>query len=184
MTLISRLCLLLCAFALAACTAGTGPVSPTVSEWQLADVNVTFGPQIARTATGEEFASNFLWAGSGEGNRKRQVVRIFRDAGQIVGREAMTGSRPVEMDVEVTYFHGMPEWARYMCCGYENIQANLAVRDAATGAVLAQGENISMSRVGLGGVPKAIAELSGRSERDLVLDAIVNGMRGWLADIR
>ena len=180
---LAGLCLFVCAVALSACAAGTGPVSPAVSAMRLADVDVTFGPDIARTASGEEFASNFLWAGSGEGNRKRQVVEIFREAAAIVGREAFTGARPVGLDVEVTYFHGMPEWARYICCGMENIRADLTLTDTGTGEVLARGEDVFLGRVGLGGVPKAVAELAGRSERELVRDAIVNGIRGWLEAI-
>lgn len=183
MRFLARLCVILSALALAGCASGAGPVGPAVAEWRLAEVNVGFGPAIGRTATGDEFASNFLWAGSGEGNRKRQVVQLFRDAAAEVGREAMTGGRPVELDVEVTYFHGMPEWARYVCCGYENIRANLTVTDAGTGDLLARGEEIFLGRVGLGGVPKAIAELRGRSERVLVQEAIVDGMRDWLAEI-
>lgn len=169
--------------ALAGCGAGTGPVSPAVSDMRLEAVEIGFGPDISRTATGEEFASNFLWAGSGEGNRKRQVIGLFREAAEIVAREAFTGSRPVALEVEVTYFHGIPEWARYVCCGYHNIRANLTLIDPATGTVLARGEDVSLGRVGLGGVPKAVAELAGRSERDLVRDGIVDGIRGWLGTI-
>lgn len=144
---------------------------------------MTFRPQIGRTAAGEEFASSFLWAGSGEGNRKRQVIKLFREAGAIVGEETMTGSLPVEMEVEVTYFHGMQQWARYVCCGYHNIRANLAIVAPETGEALARDEDISMSRIGLGGVPKAIAEMRGLSERDLLMEVIVDGMRDWLDEI-
>ena len=88
---------------------------------RLADVSVTFGPQIPRTASGEEFASNFLWAGGGEVNRRRRAIDQFREAAAEVGREAFTGAAGQAGD-RGHLFHGTPEWAHDICCGMEKIR--------------------------------------------------------------
>lgn len=160
---------------------GSAPVSSTVNSWQLTDVSVRFGPDISRTATGDEFGSNFVWNGFNEGNRKRQVVSLFQSAMREVGAETMTGGNPVRMNVVVTYFHALTDESRIWCCGEHRIYADLSVVDAATGAVLAQGNEVYLGRLALGGIPGLVAVAAGRDQVVRVREGIVNGTREWLS---
>lgn len=165
----------------AACTNTTGPVSSTVSGWQLNDVSVGFGPEISRTADGNTFSDNFVWNGLNEGNRKKQVVALFRQSMKEVGDEAMTGARPVDVAVQVNYFHALTDYSRLWCCGAHRIFADITVTDAGSGEVLAAGENLRLGRVALGGIPGLVANAAGRDQWVRVKEGIVDETRDWLA---
>ena len=167
----------------AACGTGKGPVSATASGWNLQDVSVRFGPDISRTASGQEFSSNFVWEGYNEGNRKRQVVGMFKRAMNEVGAEAMQGSQPVKMKVQVNYFHALTDFSRLWCCGEHRIRANLTVEDAATGNVLASVEDLYMGRIALGGIPGLVAVAAGRDQDVRIHEALVNSTREWLSGL-
>ena len=173
MTYLARLAAVLGLVALAACSVGTetGPVSPTVSSWALKDVSVRFGPDISRTADGQDYSSNFLWNGlgydEGAGNRKKQVAALFRLAMNDVAKEAMTGGQAVNINVQVNYFHALTYHSRLWCCGAHKIFADIEVVDAASGASLAKGENLALGRVALGGMPAVIAQMNGRDQSGL-----------------
>ncbi len=167
---------------LAACGTPTGPVSNNVSGWSLQDVNVTFGPDISRTASGTEFSSNFVWQGDGDGNRKKLVIAMFQEAMENIGQEAMTGSRPVAMNVQINKFHALKNWSRLFCCGEHNIRADLSVTDAASGQVLAESKDVYLGRIALGGVPGLVAVAVGRDQRVRIREAIIKRTRAWLAE--
>ncbi|MEM9062637.1 MAG: DUF6778 family protein [Pseudomonadota bacterium] len=165
----------------AACGTGTGPVGTAPSGWNLQDVSVRFGPEISRTASGDEYSSNFVWSGFNDGNRKRQVIGLFKRAMREVGQETMQGSRPVKMNVQVNYFHALTEFSRLWCCGAHKIFADLAIVDAATGEELASVENLAMGRVALGGIPGLVAVAAGRDQEVRVHESMVNSTREWLS---
>lgn len=167
---------------LSACAGTSGPVSDTVSGWSLQDVNVTFGPDISRTASGDEFSSNFVWTGDGDGNRKKQVIALFTRAMKTVGTEAMTGNRAVNMDVQVNYFHALTNASRLLCCGEHNIRGDLTVTDASSGTVIADGKDIYFGRLALGGIPALVAVAAGRDQRVRVEEGIAKRTREWLAN--
>lgn len=187
MRIFTKLALALGLLAMAACTNTTGPVSPTVSGWQLNDVSVRFGPEISRTADGQTFSSNFVWNGrgydDGGGNRKKLVVALFKQAMQEVGTEAMTGTRPVNMAVQVNYFHALTFHSRLWCCGAHRIFADLTVTDAGSGEVLAEGKNLRLGRIALGGIPAAVAEAAGRDQWVRVKEGIADNTREWLSGL-
>ncbi len=168
---------------LAACGTGKGPVSNTASGWNLQDVSVRFGPDISRTASGKEFSSNFVWEGYNEGNRKRQVVGMFKRAMNEVGAEAMQGSTPVNMKVQVNYFHALTNFSRLWCCGEHRIRADLTVVDASSGNTLATVEDLYMGRVALGGIPGLVAVAAGRDQDVRIHEALVNSTRKWLSGL-
>jgi hypothetical protein len=182
MRLIRFLIVLFGLVGLAACGTPTGPVSNNVSGWSLQDVNITFGPDISRTASGSEYSSNFVWEGDGDGNRKKLVIALFEDAMQDIGREAMTGNRAVAMNVQINRFHALKNWSRWFCCGEHNIRADLSVTDADSGQVLAEGEDIYLGRIALGGVPGLVAVAAGRDQRVRIRESIIKRTRAWLAE--
>jgi len=181
---VRSLALTLGLLALTACGASTdGPISPKVSTWSLQDVSVGFGPDISRTASGDQYGSNFVWSGFNDanGNRKRQIVALFQSAMREVGTQTMTGTTPVKMQVTVTYFHALTEYGRVWCCGEHRIYADLAVVDAQTGTVLVEDKNVYLGRLALGGIPGLVAEASGRDQVTRVREGIVMRTRDWLA---
>ena len=183
MTIFTRIAVVAGMLVLAACGTGTGPVSATASQWNLQETSVRFGPDIGRTATGLDYDSNFVWNAYSEGPRKKQVVALFKMAMAEVGQEAMNGSTPVKMNVTVTYFHALTDFSRLWCCGEHRIYADLAVVDAGTGAVLAEGKNLYLGRFALGGIPGLFAVAAGRDQEVRVREGIVNATRDWLSGL-
>lgn len=180
---ITRLFMVAAMLMLAACGTGTGPVGPTASGWNLQDVSVRFGPDISRTAAGDEYSSNFVWEGFNDGNRKKQVVGIFKRAMNEVGAEAMQGAQPVKMKVRVNYFHALTDFSRLWCCGAHRIFADISVEDAVSGNVLASVENLAMGRVALGGIPGLVAVAAGRDQDVRIHEGLVNSTRAWLSGL-
>lgn len=183
MTVFTRVFAIAAMLLVAACGTGKGPVSATASSWNLQDVSVRFGPEVARTASGKDFGSNFVWEGMGEGNRKRMVVGMFKRAMNEVATETMQGSQPVNMKVQINYFHALTNFSRLWCCGEHRIFADLTVEDAASGDVLASVENLSMGRLALGGIPGLVAEAAGRDQDVRIREALVNRTREWLSSL-
>ncbi|MEM0990494.1 MAG: DUF6778 family protein [Pseudomonadota bacterium] len=179
---LSRVLVLLGLFLLSACGGVTGPVNDTVSGWQLAETSVRFGPDISRTTSGNDYSANFVWNGLKDGNRKRQVVSLFRSSVDELAQEAMSGDRPVDVAIQINYFHALTRFSRYFCCGYHTIEADLSFTDAETGEVLAQGQDVSLGRIALGGMPALIAQGFGRTQYVRVKEGIVRNMRNWLAE--
>lgn len=167
---------------LAACGTSGEPGNSKVNAWNLSDVSVRFGPEIARTASGEEYGSNFVWNGYSGGNRKKQVIGMFRSAVDEVGREVMTGAQPVKVNVQVNYFHALTDGSRVWCCGAHRIFADLSVVDANTGAVLADGKNVALGRIALGGIPGLVAVAAGRDQAVRIREGIAKGIRRWLVE--
>lgn len=184
MRIITKIALLCGLLVVAACTGTTGPVNPTVSGWKLNDVSVRFGPEVSRTADGNTFSDNFVWNGLADGNRKKQVIALFKNAMRELGDEAMTGPRAVDMAVQVNYFHALTKYSRVWCCGEHNIRADLTVTDADSGEVLMAGENVYLGRLALGGVPGLVAVAAGRDQYVRVKEGIQKRTREWLAGER
>ena len=168
------------ALMVAACSS-SGPAQNVASAWNLTDVNVTYGPAIERTADGNTFNESFVWNGLGEGNRKKQVIAMFKNAMAEVGQTSFTGPRPVTMDVQVNYFHALTNYSRIWCCGVHRIRADLTIKDAGSGQVLAAGENVALGRLALGGVPGLVAVAFGRDQYVRIKEGIARNTRRWLA---
>lgn len=183
MTIASRFLAIALMVLVAACGTGQGPVSATASSWSLQDVSVRFGPDISRTASGLEYSSNFVWNGYSDGNRKKQVVALFKNAMAEVGQETMQGNRAVDMKVQVNYFHALTDFSRMWCCGAHKIFADLTVVDAVSGDVLATAENLAMGRIALGGIPGLVATAAGRDQDVRVREGLINATRDWLAGL-
>lgn len=167
---------------LAACGVPGGPINSKVSAWTLEGASVRFGPDIARTASGDEFGSNFVWNGYTGGNRKKQVIGMFQTAIDEVAREAMTGPQPVKMNVQINYFHALTDFWRLWCCGEHRIYADLAVVDSVSGTEIMRGENVYLGRLALGGIPGLIAVAAGRDQDVRIQEGIAKGIRRWLAE--
>ena len=180
MKTIARFLVVAGALMVAACSSSE-PAQNVAASWNLTDVNVSFGPEIERTADGNTFNENFVWNGLGEGNRKKQVIAMFKNAMEEVGQTTFTGPQAVTMDVQVNYFHALTEYSRIWCCGAHRIFADLTVKDAASGQVLAAEENVRLGRVALGGIPGLVAVAFGRDQYTRIVEGIARNTRRWLA---
>ena len=183
MSIFARLFAVASLAVLAACaSAPSTPSTGAAGAWTFTDSSVRFGPDIDRTASGTNYNDNFVWDGYNGGNRKRQVVGLFKAA---IGdaTAGLAGGQNVKMNVIVTRFHALTPGAQTWCCGEHNILANLEVVDADSGAVLASGENIYLGRVALGGIPGIIASAAGRDQVVRVREGIATGVANWLAGL-
>lgn len=184
MKTIARFMFLAGALFVAACASTSGVVNGPSSGWNLQDVSVRFGPEVSRTADGDTFSDNFVWNGLEDGNKKRQVIALFKNAMREVGDGTLMGAQPVNMAVQVNYFHALTDYSRVWCCGEHRIYADLTVTDASSGDVLMAGENVYLGRLALGGVPGLIANAAGRDQYTRVKEGIVKRTREWLAGER
>ena len=169
---------------LAACSSAdtAPPATGIASVWTIAESSIRFGPEIDRTASGTEFSSNFVWDGYNGGNRKKQVVGLFKAAiGDVASR--MSGSQPVKLNVVVTRFHALTPDMETWCCGQHNIVADLEVADPESGMVLASGQGVYLGRTALGGIPGLIANAAGRDQVVRVREGITKGIATWLAGL-
>lgn len=181
MALFARIAAVFGLLILSACGSAGGTAGSTASGWNLQDVAVRFGPDIKRTDDGLEFNSNFVWNGYSAGNRKKQVVGLFKTSMSEVGSRVMNGTRPVRMNVQVNYFHALTDASRLWCCGSHKIFADLEVVDAASGQVLAADQNVALGRIALGGIPGLVATAAGRDQDVRIREGIVNATTAWLS---
>ncbi|MEM7423109.1 MAG: DUF6778 family protein [Pseudomonadota bacterium] len=171
----SALCLL------AACASSPEPAgSSRAGGWQLDDVSVRFGPTISRTASGQDYGSNFVWNGFGGGNRKKQVLGIVRSGVREGADGVMTGQQPVDLRVQINVFHALTEFGRTWCCGFHDVDVDLAVVDKATGSVLESQENVQLGTYAYGGFSAAIAEAAGLDQATRIRASIVEKVDAWL----
>lgn len=180
MKAITRIMCLAGALMLAACASTTVPPGAPSEGWTLNETNVTFGPEISREDTGAEFESNFVWNASEAGNKRQEVIALFKGAMRELADENMRGTRQVNMDVQVNYFHALTRLSRLFCCGEHRILADLSVTDAETGEVLKQGDNVYLGRLALGGIPALVAVAAGRDQYVRVREGIVKRTAEWL----
>ncbi|MEM6664569.1 MAG: DUF6778 family protein [Pseudomonadota bacterium] len=181
MTMFARIAAVACLAVLAACGGGAVETGTSANGWGLQDVKVRFGGDIGRTDKGTEYGSAFVWDGYSGGNRKKQVVGLFKSAMSDVAQTTLNGSTPVVMNIEVTYFHALTDESRLWCCGQHKIYANLAVTDAGSNAVLASEDGVYLGRIALGGIPGLIAVAAGRDQDTRIREGIADGISTWLS---
>ena len=184
MSIVARLFAICSLAVLASCGAASNsaPGTGAAAAWKIADSQIRFGPDISPTATGTDYNSNFVWDGYSGGNRKRQVVGLFRTAiADVAG--AQSGSQPVKLNVVVTKFHAITGPAQTWCCGKHNIVADLEVVDPESGTVLAAQPGVYLGTVALGGIPGIIANAAGNDQITRVRKAIAKGIAGWMGGL-
>jgi hypothetical protein len=135
-------------------------------DWTLASLVVN----VPRTLTVSEAAHQFkpradiVWREDPLGDRYQQVEGILRGAleGQL-GR--MSGSVPVQVQIDVTRFHAQTERARYTVGGEHEIEFVLTVRHAETGAILSGPRPVDLTFRAYGGQAAIEAEARGETQR-------------------
>ncbi|MBW6505758.1 MAG: hypothetical protein K0B00_03300 [Rhodobacteraceae bacterium] len=100
--------------------------------------------------------ADIVWRGDARGDRYAQVKSIF-DTALAQGTAAMTSGTPVQLEVEVTRFHGLTEKARYSVGGTYAMKFLLTLRDARTGAIIDGPREVAADMPAAGG-ERALAE--------------------------
>ncbi|KIC44941.1 hypothetical protein RA29_21095 [Tateyamaria sp. ANG-S1] len=191
MSRVARLALVgLCALALSACerkwetSYNQNPTPEQSAAWRLNAVSV----DVPRTLTVSE-ADNFsaadgdiVWRGEPPGDRYIQVQRIMQEAVETGAATLSSHGRPVNVNVTVNQFHALTEMARarLTVSGVHNINFDIAVVDARTGAVLASEAGVSADLVAFSGQDAVRAEAAGQSQRVRIVSHVSNVVAGWL----
>lgn len=107
---------------------------------------------------------DIVWRGDPIGDRYAQVRAIFEESLQRSAGTLTTGT-PVVVKVTVRRFHALTEKARYTTGGVHNIVFDLAVHDAATGALLRPVKTVHADLRAFGGAKAIEADAAGQTQK-------------------
>ena len=144
-------------------------------------VNVSV-PHTLRVSEANTFRPNadIVWHGDQPGDRYAQVKAIMETAAARSTATMHTGLAVV-VDLEVVRFHCLTEKTRYTIGGMHSMHFMMTVRDATTGAIV-RGPQLVMADVRGAGGQRAIAEeQSGRTQKVVVTERIVEVLRRALS---
>lgn len=138
-------------------------------------------------------SADIVWRGDPPGDRHLQVAEIFLAAAKTVSGEVEPeGAAAAEADaaapglilsIEVTRFHGLTERARFTTGGNYAMRYIVTLRDAASGAVVAGPTHVKGDIKGSGGARAVSEDVSGRTEKVVVSERIVQVLRLTLAEM-
>lgn len=120
--------------------------------------------------------SDIVWREDPIGDRHAQVANIFH-AAMHRGTEKLDGARAVALDIEVKRFHALTEKARYTTGGVHNIVFNLTLRDAETGAQIAETRRVRADLDAFGGREALAAEARGQTQKVRISDHLAEVIR-------
>lgn len=107
---------------------------------------------------------DIVWRGDMYGDRHEQVKAIVSDSAQRTAAR-LTGSRPVNMHIEVTRFHGLSEKARYSTGGVHNMNFKVTLTDPSTGTVLRGPRHVVSNLDAFGGNEAIEADKRGENQK-------------------
>lgn len=108
--------------------------------------------------------ADIVWRDDPFGDRYDQVEAIFDTAGARAA-EALNGSRPVRVTVQVTRFHGVSEKARVIVGGVHSIRFYLTVYDVGSDVPIEGPRLVIADLPALGGEAALRAEREGQTEK-------------------
>ncbi|WP_425090419.1 DUF6778 family protein [Tropicimonas sp. S265A] len=167
-------------------TAYDAPVSSDVSKnWRLNSVSVDV-PLTLSVGEANVYApsTDIVWqeellpTGT---TRHAQVDAIMTDAVRR-GASALPGSRPVDIQVVVSRFHALSDYARVRLSqeGVHNINFTLQVTDAGTGAVLVPATPIQSDLVAFTGQDSIDALAAGQTQKVRITQHVAETVAGFL----
>lgn len=142
---------------------------PTV---RVVDVTVVV-PQslIVSEANSIKPIADIVWRGDPFGDRYQQVKTIVTDAVN-TGVAALSGTRPVWLNVEVVRFHAVTERTRFSTGGVHEIDLLLTVTDAESGEVIIPTYLLDASLAAFGGDEALAAMRLGQTQKRRISDHI------------
>lgn len=172
---------------LAACSWETSygnVVSPgDARAWNLRETSIAF-PIDIRVSEENSLApeADILWRGDPPGDRREQVMAIFKTAITRASRP-MQGSRPVKLSIEILRFHGVTERTRRSTAaniGVHSITFRAQVIDARTGMALTPIDTIRADLPALTGTDAVLADSRGQTQKVRVTNHLTSVFSGWL----
>ena len=109
-------------------------------------------------------SADIVWREDFYGDRHEQVAAIFKE-GMTRGVKDLNGAQAIYVDIEVKRFHSLTERARYTVGGIHSIKFVLVLRDAKTGALIADPRLIKADLKAYGGKRAVAAEHRGETQK-------------------
>lgn len=153
--------------------------------WSLSDVRVIVPEDmVISTDENDRYPDSDLlvWYGDPPGDRKAQVANLVTDAVKAGAIDAMSGNRQVVIEIVIDQFHAMTPaaLATNLQLGVHEIQFDATVRDALTGEVIAEEQDINADLRAYSGPQAVLAEQAGQGQKIRIQTRISQVIRNWL----
>ncbi len=164
---------------------GSGASNADVASWSLSDVIVQIPDGMAVSTDGNVRyppADMLVWYGDPPGDRKAQVATLLADAVRAGAIDAMIGTRPVVMRINIDQFHAMTPKARAtnIQLGVHEIRFDIEVIDAASGEILATEADVNADFRAFSGSQAILAEQAGQGQKIRIQTRVSQVIRAWL----
>ncbi len=165
-------------------TQGVGQPASQVAAWSLGGVNVNISNGLTVTQSPTRRyppLSELVWYGDPSGDRKAQVIALMADAVRAGAADALAGSQPVTIRLNITEFHAMTPQARSseLQLGVHEIMFDISVIDA-SGATVASEAGVRSDLKALSGAAAVEAEQLGQGQKIRIQSRVAQVIRAWL----
>lgn len=165
-------------------TQGVGQAASQVAAWSLGDVQVEISNKLTVTQSPSRRyppITELVWYGDPPGDRKAQVVALMSDAVRAGAADALVGSQPVTIALNITEFHAMTPRARAteLQLGVHEIMFDISVVDA-SGAVIASETGVRADLQAYSGASALQAEQLGQGQKIRIQSRVAQVIRSWL----
>ncbi len=182
------------ALALSACVAprvsqtdfskGVGQAASQVANWSLGDVQVAISNSLTVTQSPSRRyppTTELVWYGDPPGDRKAQVETLMADAVRAGAADALVGSQPVTISLNITEFHAMTPRARAteLQLGVHEIMFDISVIDS-SGATIASETGVRADLQAFSGASAVQAEKLGQGQKIRIQSRVAQVIRAWL----
>lgn len=155
----------------------------TARGWHVVAVNVAV-PQTLKVSEEHTYepTADIVWREDPIGDRHPQVAAILKNA-IARGAAGLKGPRAVRLEVTVTRFHALTLEAEALNVpgiGVHNVNFDIRVVDARSGAVLVGPEAIDAALPALTGTEMIKARLRGESQKSQIVAHVAATIAGWL----
>jgi len=165
-------------------TQGVGHSASKVAAWSLGDVNVEISNGLTVTQSPSRRyppLSELVWYGDAPGDRKAQVIALMTDAVRASAADALVGSQPVTIGLNIVEFHAMTPRARssQLQLGVHEIMFDISISDG-SGAVIASETGVRADLQAYSGAAAVQAEQLGQGQKIRIQSRVAQVIRAWL----
>lgn len=165
-------------------TQGVGQAADQVSSWSLGDVQVEVSSSLTVTQSPSRRyppTTELVWYGDPPGDRKAQVETLMADAVRAGAADALVGSQPVTIVLNITEFHAMTPRARAteLQLGVHEIRFDISVIDS-SGQVVASETGVRSDLEAFSGASALQAEQLGQGQKIRIQSRVAQVIRAWL----
>ncbi len=163
---------------------GHGQTAAQVAAWGLGGVNVQVSDSLTVTQSPSRRyppITELVWYGDPPGDRKAQVQTLMADAVRAGAADALLGSQPVTIALNITEFHAMTPRARAteLQLGVHEIMFDISVIDS-SGAVIASEKGVRADLAAFSGASALQAERLGQGQKIRIQSRVAQVIRAWL----